>query len=90
MSGHNNDFDTVSSATTTRGFIMKDGSQAVPGEVSSGRVRARNMSVAWIMKIRETQPLSVPAVGTWGLIVTVLALLGVGSLVWNRAFLETR
>lgn len=86
MSEHNQDFDTVTtSITTSRGIIDRDLADANgPGQISSGRVRAKNMSVVWIMRIMESPTGNVPAVGGWALAVMVLALVVGGTLVLRQ------
>ncbi len=83
VSAHNNNFDLVTTTTTTRGFIANSSSDAGAGQISSGQVRASNMSVVWIMRVAEATSGNAPAVGTWGLIV-LMAMLVIGGTIVLR------
>ena len=52
MTRINGDFDeTLTLGPNQRGFVTRVGVENVPGQTYAGRVRPKNMSVVWIMRI---------------------------------------
>lgn len=83
-SATNSDFDEVTSTTSTQGVINRDSQNTASGVISSGRVRPKNMSVVWIMKVKSTPDGTVPTVGGWGLIIMGGLILVAATIIFGK------